>query len=56
MELIDAVTQQMNEELGDQEENPTPVKEKFQLRQKYGLSAPQFTSSEKYMMRNEQSR
>ena len=54
IDIVDAVTQQFNEEIGDQEEKQTPGKEKYQLRMKYGLSATALTSSEKYLIQREE--
>jgi hypothetical protein len=54
MELLQAVTRQFDEEIGDQEERPTPPKEKYMLRMKYGLSATQLTASEKYLIQKEE--
>lgn len=53
MELVEAVNQQFNQEVG---EEGVTSKENMMLRMKYGLSAAILTPSEKYLIKKEESR
>jgi hypothetical protein len=53
MTIVEAVTQQFNEEIGDQEENPISGRERYQLRMKFGLSAVRLIPSERYLIQKD---
>lgn len=50
--VVSEIIRQFNEEIG--EDNIVDPKENMMLRQKYGLSAPQLTPSEKYLSKRDE--